>query len=142
MCRFHKGYECTETIYGADCMNGAGNFNASIFPAHYQCRTGATIHTCLVLAKRANMCQSVTALPAPAMYYIDELLLVGIQSKTEACVVKLSTPGSLPRLQRKKYRRLNHKLIDLCAAYKSCGNFMRFQKWISQLALCTPDCKK
>jgi len=64
-----------------------------------------------------------------------------IQRKTETTIAKLNAPGSLPRLQRKKYRSLNHKLQELCAAYNYRHGAGRFKKWILQLTLCTPNFK-
>ena len=69
------------------------------------------------------------------------LTLLQIQQKTENSIRKLTQPGGLPRLQRRKYRHLNEKIVELCSNFNSECKFRAFKMWMFRLCMCLPGRK-
>jgi hypothetical protein len=78
-------------------------------------------------------------------YYCDERLYIYTftalrkeQLKTENALAKCNAGASF-KLQKKKYRRYNHKLMDFCSGYtKSTQRVSHFYKWINNVVKLIP----
>ena len=75
----------------------------------------------------------------PPMWKFMQTLLL-IQQKTENAVQKMVRNGS-GRLQRKKYRELNQKLLFLCSTYNSQSKLCVFKKWLMTMTMCLRVCE-
>ena len=61
-------------------------------------------------------------------------LITKFQQMTEISLAKINA-GGFPRLQRRKYRRLNHIIIEMCQKYSARYGSLKFRNLISKLTL-------